>query len=218
MGEEAKKKREAEAAKKEKEKKKKEKEAAKKKKEAEKAKKAEERQKKIDAGEEVPEEEEEPEEEVKKEEEVKEEVKEEEAKDEEMKEEDNEPPPTVELTEEEKAEVFKKGEKDVTDLTSATLDKHYGQFSVPDNTEGFDEMRFEWDGQAESTDYLRKWVVDRKANSRMDDLQPSEWFKEKHHEWIKLFAGWQTNAKKYNISPAKRAKEAAKKKKEEAMK
>merc|ERR1712190_640155 len=227
--EEAKKKREAEAAKKEKEKKKKEKEAAKKKKEAEKAKKAAERQKKIEAGEEVPEEEEEPEEpeepseeepedEVKKEE-VKDEVKEEETKDEEMKEEeDNEPPPTVELTEEEKAEVFKKGATDVTDLTSATLEKFYGKFTVPDNTEGFDEMRFEWDGQAESTDYLRKWVIDRKVNTRMDDLLPSDWFKEKHHEWLELFAGWQANAKKYNLSPAKKAKDAAKKKKEEALK
>jgi len=227
--EEAKKKREAEAAKKEKEKKKKEKEAAKKKKEAEKAKKAAERQKKIEAGEEVPEEEEEPEEpeepseeepedEVKKEE-VKDEVKEEETKDEEMKEEeDNEPPPTVELTEEEKAEVFKKGATDVTDLTSATLEKYYGKFTVPDTTEGFDEMRFEWDGQAESTDYLRKWVIDRKANSRMDDLQPSDWFKEKHHEWLKLFAGWQASQKKYNVSPGKRAKDIANKKKEEARK
>merc|ERR1712151_933582 len=108
-----------------------------------KAKKAEERQKKIDAGEDVPDEEEEPEEpeepseeepeeEVKKEEEVKEEVKEEEAKDEEMKEEDNEPPPTVELTEEEKAEVFKKGgASEVSDLTEAALNQYYGKFTVP---------------------------------------------------------------------------------------
>merc|ERR1712039_18162 len=134
-------------------------------------------------------------------------------------EEDNEPPPTVELTEEEKAEVFKKGSTtDVCDLTAEALNQYYGQFSVPDEAEGFDDMRFEWDGQAESTDYLRKWVIDRKVNTRMDDLLPSDWFKEKHHEWLKLFAGWQANAKKYNLSPAKRAKEAAKKKKEEAMK
>merc|ERR1712039_317239 len=79
---------------------------------------------------------------------------------------------------------------------------------VPEQSEGFDEMRYEWQGATESTDYLRKWVLDKKLNSRIEDLTPGDWFKEKHTEWIKSFADWQAKQKAYKNSPAAKAKVA----------
>merc|ERR1711920_520099 len=98
------------------------------------------------------------------------------------------------------------------------LGQSFGNFTVPAEGEGFDEIKFEWQNETESTDYLRKWVLDKKLNSRIEDLTPGEWFKEKHTEWVKLFAGWQAKQKTYKNSPAKKAKDAERKKREEAAK
>merc|ERR1712190_494196 len=94
-------------------------------------------------------------------EEVKEEVKEEEmkeeSKDEDMKEEEEEEtePPVVELTEEEKKQWFRKPAVGATsDLTSVVLSQSFGKFTIPDQDEGFDDLRFEWQNAAESKEYL----------------------------------------------------------------
>merc|ERR1712217_484254 len=137
-------------------------------------------------------------------------------KEEEEEDDDSEPAPRVELTEEEKREVFRK--RDTPDITVEELNKFFGKFTVPDKSEGFDEMRYEWEGAKESYEYLRKYVVGRKKNERMDDLEPSAWWKDKHAEWIKQFNDWQAKQKEFNNSPIMKAtkeKEEAKQKAEE---
>merc|ERR1712217_411701 len=193
--------------------------------EAKKEREKKERQAKIDAGEVVADDEEDDVVEVKKEEDVKEEIKEEEddeVKDEEMKEEedvqdDDEPAPRVELTEEEKNQVFPKKEAaGPPDITPDEINRSFGKFTVPDKSEGFDERRYEWEGAKESYDYLRKWVVARKQNDRMDDLEPSAWWKDKHAEWIQTFHDWQAKQKEFKNSEIMRAKEEKAREKEEA--
>merc|ERR1719215_716440 len=101
------------------------------------------------------------------------------------------------------------------DLTTTTLNQSFGSFCIPEKSEGFDELRFEWQDAAQSKDYLRKWVLDKKRTSRIEDLQPGQWFQEQAKEWQKLFAEWQAKQKVFKSSAAQKEKEAAAKKAEE---
>merc|ERR1712048_1033819 len=160
-----------------------------KKKAEEKKKKEEEAKKKKEAGEEV-------EEEEVKEEEKKDEVKEEEKRDEAMEEKEEEQPPKVELTEEEKKMWFRP-QAGASDLTSTVLSQSFALFTLPEKEEGFDDMRYEWQNAKESTEYLQKWVLDKKLPSRIEDLQPSQFFKDKLTEWNKAYQEWQAKQKTY---------------------
>jgi len=177
---------------------------AKKKFEEEKKKKAEEA-----AKEKKDEEKKEDDKEEKKEEESKMEVeegaaKDEEKKDEAMEEEEEETePPKVELTDEEKAKFFRKPA--ISDLTSKTLNDAFASFSIPEKAEGFDDVRFEWQKAAKSQEYLRNWVVERKRTTRMDNLQPSAWFRETLKTWQKTLLEWQAKQTAFKASPAGKA-------------
>merc|ERR1719277_2218754 len=85
--------------------------------------------------------------EVKAEEEKKDdpEVKEEEVKEE--VEEPEEPMPTAELTDEEKATLFKA--ESLKDLSPAVMSAAFASFAIPDKSEGFDEVIFEWQNETE---------------------------------------------------------------------
>merc|ERR1712190_85500 len=90
--------------------------------------------------------------------------------------------------------------------------KCFSKFSVPQKDEGFDELKYDWQNAAESKAYLQKWVSERKRTAKIEDLQPGEWFKEKLIEWLKTYASWQSKHKEYASSPAKKAKDAERKK------
>merc|ERR1712060_935922 len=83
-------------------------------------------------------------------------------KDGEEKEEEEEKPPVVELTEEEKKVCFRP--PILNDLTNHVLSAAFSQFTIPTKAEGFDEIRFEWQGEQKSNDYLKKWVLDKKSH------------------------------------------------------
>ncbi|CAK0848696.1 unnamed protein product [Prorocentrum cordatum] len=117
-------------------------------------------------------------------EEPKEEPKVEEAEEEE--EEPDEPMPVAELTEEEKAMCFKPVL--VSDLAPRVLSSSFAKFSIPDKSEGFDEIIFEWEKEAASARYLKDRVLKLKTTSRIDDLVPGEWFKTTSGEFEKLQA------------------------------
>merc|ERR1711920_546979 len=103
-------------------------------------------------------------------EEVKEESKEdakEEAKEEPKKEEDEEEdddmgdePPKVELTEEDKKTFFSPTQ--TKDLLDQVLAESFGNFSIPDKSEGFDEIKFEWQNEAKSGEYVNTWRKQKK--------------------------------------------------------
>ncbi|CAE7497069.1 Ech1, partial [Symbiodinium natans] len=103
---------------------------------------------------------------------------------------DGEPePPRVELTEEEKKQWYKRSDA-LPDLAPQALSACFVNFSLPDEKEGFDEVLYPWQSPVASEDYLRQWIQENKLTTRIEDLQPSEWFKEKWQKWQKDLQGW----------------------------
>lgn len=117
-------------------------------------------------------------------------------------------PPTAELTEEDKQKWHKPSA--ISDLPATVLNTSFANFSVPEAEEGFSEISFEWQDAAKSKAYLKKWVLHKKATTRMEDLIPSDWFNTRNTEWHKSVQEWQKKLKEY------KEKEAAKPKKQVA--
>merc|ERR1719183_3188935 len=112
-----------------------------------------------------------------------------------------EAPPKAELSEEEKKLWFspKVGNGDIA---ATLLSKAYGDFSLPEKKEGFDQVKYEWQPEAKSKDYLRKWILETKLTTRIEDLQPSQYFKEKLTAWNAKFQEWQNKQKAFKASGA----------------
>lgn len=162
----------------------------------EQAKKEAERKKAAEEGKELPEEE--PEEE-KKAEEVAADEEEEEEPDEPMVDED---PPKVELTADEKKLSFRKLKE--SDVTLYPLNTTFQKFSIPEKDEGFDDVRYEWNKNKEAAAYLKKWILDRKQTSRVEDLVPSSTFKTKWAAWQKNLQTWKRKQNEYKAKLAKK--------------
>eukprot|EP00746_Dinoflagellata_sp_MGD_P120253 gnl/MRDRNA2_/MRDRNA2_55861_c0_seq1.p1 gnl/MRDRNA2_/MRDRNA2_55861_c0~~gnl/MRDRNA2_/MRDRNA2_55861_c0_seq1.p1 ORF type:complete len:1088 (+),score=364.60 gnl/MRDRNA2_/MRDRNA2_55861_c0_seq1:77-3265(+) len=155
----------------------------------------------------VVEEEEEPEEKSEEEPEEKEEPVEE-------PEEDNEEPPKAELTEEEMKLSFRPC--DVSDLTPQVLARTFTKFSVPTKEEGFDEIRFAWGKEPQCKEHLAKWVKAQKQEQRVEDLKPSEWFKEQWQVWQKTLQDLRRKHGAFKSTKSKKKWEAVKKVEAEA--
>eukprot|EP00928_Gymnodinium_smaydae_P069895 TRINITY_DN5372_c0_g1_i1.p1 TRINITY_DN5372_c0_g1~~TRINITY_DN5372_c0_g1_i1.p1 ORF type:complete len:834 (-),score=138.74 TRINITY_DN5372_c0_g1_i1:220-2721(-) len=107
-------------------------------------------------------------------------------------------PPTVELTDEEKKILFIP--KLVKDLSPHVLSKAFSGFKIPTAAEGFDDITFQWDNEASAQEHLSKYLEHLRLTTRVDDVRPGQWFKEKQSEWMKTLKEWQalqnTNASK----------------------
>jgi len=119
----------------------------------------------------------------------------------------DEEPPKVELTADEKKVAFRK--KAISDLTPYVLSTTFTKFSVPESDEGFDEIRHEWAPAAKCKEYLKHWVSDRKNTTRIEQLQPGEWFIGKYKEWQRGLQTWRTKQSGYKTLVTKRAQERA---------
>merc|ERR1712217_180411 len=123
----------------------------------------------------------------------------------------------VELTEQEKGCFFNNAL--TPDMDEKELGRIFGTFTLPDKTEGFDEVKFVWQNQAKSEEYLKAWVKTRKLNQRVEDLTPGTWFNEQWTEWDKLRQNWKqvhTSAKDpANKKKPEKKKAAAKEEKKE---
>lgn len=116
-------------------------------------------------------------------------------------------PPSVELTDEEKKRWFSK--RAVPDLTMYVVNTTFQKYALPTSAEGFDEIRWLWQKEDKAKEYLKAWVQDRKLTSRVEDLQPGDWFLGKWKEWQKALAGWHAKQSSWKASEAKRLAEAA---------
>lgn len=114
-----------------------------------------------------------------------------------------EAPPAAELSDEEKKMFFPK--RDHADLTATALASALSHVSIPDAAEGFDKIEYVWDAEKAAKEYLRSWASERKITTRIEDLQPSEWFKEKFGDWQKALQNWQLLQKEYKSDPVKMA-------------
>jgi len=117
----------------------------------------------------------------------------------------DEPPPKVELTEEEKSRPFRK--RPHPDLGAYILSTSFTKFSIPEKEEGFDEVRFDWAKGTDCQEYLKQWVKNRKLTTRIEDLQPSDWFGSKWKEWQKTLQAWHAKQSQHKQSVAKKAAE-----------
>mmetsp|Transcript_48803 Transcript_48803/g.111156 ORF Transcript_48803/g.111156 Transcript_48803/m.111156 type:complete len:891 (-) Transcript_48803:33-2705(-) len=122
----------------------------------------------------------------------------------------------VELTEDEKKLSFRK--KEISDLTAKELALAYSKFTLPDQTEGFDAVTFMWQNEEQSKDYLRTWMLERKLTQRVEELEPSDWFKAKWTEWTKLLNSWKRKQQEFKDPVKRKAALAAKKKAQEDKK
>mmetsp|Transcript_103489 Transcript_103489/g.194714 ORF Transcript_103489/g.194714 Transcript_103489/m.194714 type:complete len:922 (-) Transcript_103489:155-2920(-) len=183
------------------------KEIEKKAKELEKAKKKKEAEAK---GEQYVEEPEEEEKEEEKKEEPEPEEEEEEEEDAPMEEEKDEEPPTVSLTAEEKSKWFFTG--GTPDVSSYALSTNFANFTLPEKSDGFDEIVYEWENSgAKCKTYLEKWIVAKKQVTKVEALQPSAWFHKKYHLWQGIQQTWTTKANEYKSLLSKKAAEKAQK-------
>lgn len=145
-------------------------------------------------------------EEEKKEEEKKEDDKAAEPEEPEEEEDKDTEPPAVELTEEEKGKHFYPV---VTpDLAHNVMNSSFGRFSTPELAEGFDDIQYEWQKAAKATEYLQKWVLNKKLTSRMEDIKPGQYFKDKVAEFAKLSKEWQDKLTAFKAGGKKAAKKA----------
>merc|ERR1712087_1013737 len=119
-------------------------------------------------------------------------------------------PEEVFLTEDDKKVVFQKHE--ASDISAAELSSCFSKFSLPAADEGFDRVEFVWDAEDKAKERLREWMLAKKQTERVEDLKPSEWFKEKLNEWTKLVSSWKKKQNEFKDPVAKRKAEAAKKK------
>eukprot|EP00434_Breviolum_minutum_P018689 symbB.v1.2.016491.t1/scaffold1254.1/size128712/5 len=62
------------------------------------------------------------------------------------------------------------------------------------------EVHF-WQPREAVEDYMRKWVQEHKVTTRMDDLQPGEWFREKWQKWRDDLQRWHVMHIEFKESP-----------------
>jgi len=118
-------------------------------------------------------------------------------------EEKEEEPPAAELTEEEKRTWY--SSSGTSDMAAVTLNTSFANFDLPTVDEGFSEIRYDWLDESAAKDYLAKWKRDRKLTTRVEDIQPSQWFSKKFEEWTKAVQEWQQKQKTYTKDPEKKA-------------
>merc|ERR1712176_1107217 len=87
----------------------------------------------------------------------------------------------------------------------------FQKFSLPTKDEGFDTIKYQWSPEAECEAYIKKYILAKKNTTRVEDLKPSQWFKEKKSQWDKAFKEYQGKQNQWKSMLAK--KEADKKKK-----
>jgi len=108
----------------------------------------------------------------------------------------------IELTQEEKKLWYLKSA--IPDLDANAIATSFAKFSLPTKEEGFDEVRYVWQPEDNSAKHLREYVLEKKLTQRVEDLEPSAWFKEEWSKWQKTRKAWlqrkkETDKKKESV-------------------
>mmetsp|Transcript_47979 Transcript_47979/g.133820 ORF Transcript_47979/g.133820 Transcript_47979/m.133820 type:complete len:898 (-) Transcript_47979:97-2790(-) len=114
----------------------------------------------------------------------------------------------VELTEEEKKQWFRK--QAVPDMSLQELSAVFTKFTVPDVSEGFSDVKFEWQAESECKAHLARWVTERKVTQRVETIQPSDWFKKRLSEFTTTLGAWKKKQTEYKDPVKRKAAQQAK--------
>merc|ERR1712226_16383 len=96
-----------------------------------------------------------------------------------------------------------RGTKDLSDFVFSTS---FTKFSLPEADEGFGEIKYEWLKPAKKCkDFLTEYKLNRKINTRIEDLTPGAWFTAEFKKWQVALQGFQTKLNEYKAAKAKKA-------------
>lgn len=115
----------------------------------------------------------------------------------------DEEPPKVELTEDEKKIIFRKW--GVPDVTPNVLAATFSKYQLPQASEGFEEVNFVWSKKEAVETLLKNWKLERKITTRVEDLQPGEWFASQWKAWSAALHGWQAKLREYKLKLVRKA-------------
>eukprot|EP00929_Paragymnodinium_shiwhaense_P105015 TRINITY_DN6990_c0_g1_i4.p1 TRINITY_DN6990_c0_g1~~TRINITY_DN6990_c0_g1_i4.p1 ORF type:complete len:868 (+),score=275.04 TRINITY_DN6990_c0_g1_i4:102-2705(+) len=104
-----------------------------------------------------------------------------------------EEPPPAELTAKEKEQVHRV--HPFPDLNSVTLVSSFPIFSLPCDEEGFNRVDYEWLKEDQAKEYVSKWKKQKKMTTKVEDINPSEFFVRKHLDWQRTLSEWQAKQK-----------------------
>merc|ERR1711904_413983 len=125
-------------------------------------------------------------------------------------------PQYLSLNDEEKKRKFL--QKQQVDCLSGDM-LNFSEFALPEKAEGFDEVNFIWSAKTAASKRLKEWIKERKITERIEELEPSEWFKDKNKAWATVRNGLQEKVEQFKRKKAadqrKKDFEEAKKKEEE---
>jgi len=115
--------------------------------------------------------------------------------------EEPEAPPVAELDEEESRLWFLP--RSTTDMVSVTFNSTFADFTLPDETENFSEIRYEWAGEVASKDYMKSWMQAKKITTRVEELFPDDTFTNRVLEWQRVQGDWQYRQKELKTDPVR---------------
>merc|ERR1712173_567730 len=94
----------------------------------------------------------------------------------------------------------------------------FSKFSLPADDEGFDRVKYSWLKDKESAAYVKDWILERKLTTRVEDIVPSAWFKQKWGHWGGALKSWKDKQNDYKAKLSKKAAEKVKKAADKAAK
>merc|ERR1719253_1081075 len=92
------------------------------------------------------------------------------------------------------------------DIAPTLLSTAFTTFTIPEKEEGFADVKYEWFPKAKSAEHLKAWVQNMKLTTRIEDLQPGEWFTKQWAAWQQQLQQW--HAKKTELELARKAEVA----------
>jgi len=102
-------------------------------------------------------------------------------------------PPKAELTEEEMKLRFP--HSDIPDLTPFAFSKHFLQFSMPTESDGFDSVTYEVAKAGIAASYFEKYIKEKKLMTRLDHLVPQQWFTDLNDKFSATCLDWRSKSR-----------------------
>jgi len=85
------------------------------------------------------------------------------------------------------------------------MNTSFSKFSLPDADEGFDKIKYSWDKSDKALEYVKRWIHEKKLTTRVEDIGPSPWFKQKHAQWQTALQLWKVKQNEHRGMVARKA-------------